>query len=261
MGYPFEGTPSPYGPSFAEYDSNSGSFITTGPIVSSPRDSANVFFSDDGDNWVKKNLNELSSGDGWASKQTPADAVYDPVRATWIMVGEEGHYATATYGRSNRQQKLFWNGVQILTEKDSDIIKDIVNEDHIATIVDSDYVASRIPSTGAVSAAVFIPQAGASSTEMVGNIKKRLGVFTDANFRRVREGVYRISMDSNNAYYPTDEYYAVTVTLEAGTDYTASSRSGSVLNKSRGSFDVLLERADTGANEDDFPSVSIMLIS
>ena len=96
---------------------------------------------------------------------------------------------------------------------------------------------------------------------MVTAIKKRLGVFTDANFRRVDVGTYRVTMDSNNPYYPDDEWYSVTITVEADRNYTLSSRSGSVIDKSRGSFDVLLERADTGANDDTFPSVSIMLIS
>ena len=148
-----------------------------------------------------------------------------------------------------------------ISEKDSAIIKDIIDSDHIESIVDSAYIANRIPATGSVSAAVFVPAAGASSTEMVSAVKKRLGVFTDANFRRVSAGTYRVTMDSNNPYYPDDEWYSVTITIEADQNYTLSSRSGSVIDKSRGSFDVLLERADTGANEDDFPSVSIMLIS
>jgi len=220
-----------------------------------------VMFSDDGNNWVTKDLEELTGGDGWNNSGPPHDAAYDPVRARWTIVGQAGNYATATYGRSNRQQKLFWNGDQILTEKDSAIIKDIIDTDHIETIVDSAYVANLIPSTGVVSAAVFVPAAGASSTEMVSAVKKRLGVFTDANFRRVSAGTYRVTMDSNNPYYPDDEWYSVTITIEADLNYTLSSRSGSVIDKSRGSFDVLLERADTGANDDTFPSVSIMLIS
>jgi len=259
--YTSQNAAGPYGPAFAEYDSGSASFITNGPYISNPRDSATVFFSDDGNNWVVKNLNELTGGDAWTDTQPPKDAAYDPVRARWTIVGDEGHYATATYGRSNRSQKLFWNGDQILTEKDSAIVQDMIDEDHIGTIVDSAYIASRIPATGAVSAAVFVPSSGASSVEMVSAVKKRLGVFTDANFRRVSEGIYRVTMDSNNPYYPDDEWYSVTVTIEADRNYTYGSRGASLIDKSRGSFDVLLERLDTAGQDEDLPSVSIMLIS
>ena len=61
----------PYGPAFAKYDSGSGSFIVNGPYISNPRDSAIVMFSEDGNNWVTKDLEELTGGDGWTNTGPP----------------------------------------------------------------------------------------------------------------------------------------------------------------------------------------------
>ena len=220
--------------------------------------------------------NSIRSTDlvNWESFDRVLDPTINPNDGQFVY--DDGNYIQAI-GNGAAFSKvtkaaLYFEGAKLLTvnDIDSEYVEALITfpEDQVGldssqttNLIDSAYIANRIPSSGAVSGAVFIPASDASPTQMVGNVKKRLGVFSDANFSRVREGVYRIDMDSNNAFYPSDEYYAVTVTIEAGTDYTASSRSGSVLNKSRSSFEVLLERADTGADEDDFPSVSVMLIS
>jgi hypothetical protein len=144
----------------------------------------------------------------------------------------------------------------------------ILTDSNMVEFVDDDYIADRLPSqyerTG-LSTLLLEPNADASQ---VGTVRKRTGKFASAALSKIfvdpllsagywEPGVWQVSFNANDV---TDSYYTIVGTIESSTDWTKSARTVTFYEKSNTGFKIMVERTDTGVNqEEDAKTISIMI--
>jgi hypothetical protein len=144
----------------------------------------------------------------------------------------------------------------------------ILTDSNMVEFVNEDYIADRLPSqyerTG-LSTLLLEPNADASQ---VGTVRKRTGKFASASLSKIyvdpllsaayfEPGIWQVSFNANDV---TDSYYTIVGTIESGTDWTKSARTVTFYEKSNTGFKIMVERTDTGVNqEEDAKTISIMI--
>ena len=127
----------------------------------------------------------------------------------------------------------------------------------VIDIVDSAYVQARqtrprMIAGGRIMISSIFSQNSATQKQLFGIFDSQQAPGGADGVQRISSGVYRFQFDSTNlSDITSSDDYAVTATLDYGYDNpTASSRTISVFTQRDSSFQLIIERADDGANED-----------